>query len=153
LDNPKQNIIKNIAQELDCGNECYYNPKTGEIIAIPNFTNFSDEEEFKEIFSKDLGKVNQKKTNFIKIETLESSESFKIMERFVEKLNDQNFKAKLQDILIKKKPFQNFKHNIDHSDFRQKWFDFKHSELEKIVENQLNRDKANAQQRTVAKNK
>lgn len=33
----KSKIIKEIAQELDCGNDCYYNPKTGEIISIPNF--------------------------------------------------------------------------------------------------------------------
>ena len=54
MDNLKQNIIKEIAQELDCGNECYYNLKTNEIIAIPNFSQVSDEEEFKEIFRKDL---------------------------------------------------------------------------------------------------
>lgn len=137
MDNSKQNIIREIAQELDCGNDCYYNSKNNEIVAIPSFSQISDEEEFKEIFSKDLEKINQKKADFIKIETLESFESFKIMERFVEQLSEQNFKSELRDILLKKKPFQNFKHKIDHSDFRQSWFDFKQSELEKTVENQL----------------
>ena len=54
MDNPKLNIIKRIAQELDCGNECYYNPKTKEIIAIPIFSNFSDEEEFRKYFEAEL---------------------------------------------------------------------------------------------------
>ncbi len=137
MDNSKQNIIREIAQELDCGNDCYYNLKTNEIIAIPNFSQISDEEEFKEVFQADLEKINKRKSDFIKIEVLESFESFKIMERFVEQLNDHDFKSELQDLLLNKKPFQNFKHKIDHSDFRQSWFDFKQSELEKTVENQL----------------
>jgi hypothetical protein len=137
MDNSKQSIVREIAQELDCGNECYYNLKTNEIIAIPDFSQISDEEEFKEIFRKDFEKINQEKEDFIKIEILESFESFKIMERFIEQLNDQNLKLELQAILQQKKPFQNFKYKIDHSDFRQYWFDFKQNELEKIVKNQL----------------
>jgi hypothetical protein len=137
MDNLKQNIIREIAQELDCGNECYYNLKTNEIIAIPNFSQVSDEEEFKEIFRKDLEKINGNKTGFIKIEIPESFQSFRIMERFVVQLNDQNFKSELQDLLGNKKPFRNFKNTIDQSEFRQSWFDFKQKELEKIVENQL----------------
>tara|TARA_R110002126_G_C10333519_1_gene490107 strand:- start:116 stop:532 length:417 start_codon:yes stop_codon:yes gene_type:complete len=137
MDNLKQNIIREIAQELDCGNECYYNLKTNEIIAIPNFSQVSDEEEFKEIFRKDLEKINGNKTGFIKIEIPENFQSFKIMERFVVQLNDQNFKSELQDILGNKKPFRNFKNTIDQSEFRQSWFDFKQKELEKTVENQL----------------
>jgi ABC-type branched-subunit amino acid transport system substrate-binding protein len=137
MDNSRQNVVRAIAQELDCGNECYYNMKTNEIIAIPDFSQIYDEEEFKEIFQEQLEKINQKKQNFIKIKILESFESFKIMERFIEQLNDQNLKLELQDVLQQKKPFQNFKHKIDPSNFRQSWFDFKQNELEKIVENQL----------------
>jgi hypothetical protein len=140
MDNSKQSIIRDIAQELNCGNECYYNPKTNEIIAIPDFSQISDEEEFKEIFREDLEKIKQKKKDFIKIETLESYESFKIMERFIEQVNDQIFKLELQGTLLRKKPFQNFKHKIDQSDFRQSWFDFKQHELEKIVENKLKQE-------------
>ena len=137
MDNLKQNIIREISQELDSGNECYYNLKTNEIIAIPDFSQVSDEKEFKEIFRTDLEKIKRKKTDFIKIEIPESFKSFKIMERFAEQLNDQNFKSELQDILGNKKPFLNFKNTIDQSEFRQSWFDFKQRELEKTVENQL----------------
>lgn len=137
MDNSKSNIITEIAQELDCGNDCYYNSKTNEIVAIPDFSQISDEEEFKELFRENFAKVNNKKKDFIKIKVLESFESFKIMERFIEQLSDLNFKSELQYLLLNKKPFKNFKHKIDHSDFRQAWFDFKQSELEKIVKNQL----------------
>jgi len=137
LDNPKQNIVKNIAQELDCGFDCYYNSKTDEIIAIPNFSQFSDQEDFKEAFRDSLEKIEKHQSDFIKLEALESFESFKIMELFVEQVTNEKLKAQLENVLINKKPFQNFKHLIDNSIFRQEWFDFKKIELERIVENQL----------------
>jgi len=146
MDNSQKNIVKEIAENLDCGNNCYYNSKTNEIVTIPNFSNTSDEQELKEFFRDDLNKIKDHKADFIKFEVLESFESFKIMERFSEQMTDEKFKLKMRDILEKKKPFQNFKNTIDQSDFRQKWFDFKQNELEKIVESQLERGKASAQQ-------
>jgi hypothetical protein len=138
--NSNKNIIKEIAQELDCGNDCYFNLETEEIIAIPNCSQISDEDEFRDIFRVNLEKIKKEKADFIKFEVLESFESFKIMERFVEQMTDKQFQSELENILKKKKPFQNFKHSIDHSDFRQKWFYFKQSELEKRVETKLSRE-------------
>jgi ribosomal protein L11 methylase PrmA len=147
MNNLRSNIIKEIAQELDCGFDCYYNLKNDEIIAIPSLSQFSDENDFKEAFKESLDRIEKHKSDFIKIEALESYESFKIMELFVEQLPDENLKSGLENILANKKPFQNFKHKVDNSNFRQSWFDFKQIELEKIVETQLNREKASAQQR------
>ena len=136
--NTDKNIIKEIAENLDCGFDCYYNPKTQEVLTIPNLSNIYDEEEFNEAFQVNLEKINNRKGDYIKFEVLESFESFKIMERFIDQLTDKHFQTELENILQRKKPFQNFKYSIDNSDFRQKWFDFKQKELEKIVENQLN---------------
>ena len=147
MENPKSNIIKEIAQELDCGNDCYYNPKTNEIITIPNFGEMMDEDEFRDAFGAELKKVTKNKADFIKIEVLESFQSFKIMEHFIVQIADKQFQSELENILERKKPFQNFKNRIDNSDYRQNWFDFKQNELEKIVETQLNRGKASAQHR------
>lgn len=147
MENSKSKIIKEIAQELDCGFDCYYNPKTDEIITIPNFGEMMDEDDFQDAFGAELKKVKENKAELIKIEVLESFESFKIMERFVSQIVDEQFKAELENILERKKPFQNFKNRIDNSDFRQKWFDFKTNELEKIVANELERGKHYTQQR------
>jgi hypothetical protein len=152
MENSKSKIIKAIAQELDCGNDCFYNIKTDEIIAIPNFSIISDDEAFIECFGADLKRVEKNKAEFIKIEILESFESFKIIKRFVSQIADEQLQAELENILEQKKPFQNFKNRIDNSDYRQNWFDFKQNELEKIVETELNRGKASAQQRTEVKN-
>ena len=147
MENSKSKIINKIAQELDCGNDCYYNPKTDEIISIPNFEQISDEDEFIRAFGSELKKVTKNKTEFIKIEILESFESFIIMERFISQIANKQLQTELENILERKKPFQNFKNKIDNSDYRQNWFDFKTTELEKIVESKLNRGKASAQQR------
>jgi len=141
LDNSRKNIIKEIAQELDCGFDCYYNFQTNEIVTIPNFSHIADEDNFKEAFRADLEKVEKHQVDFIKIEVLQSFESFKIMEQFVEQLPDQKLQLELENILANKKPFQSFKYKIEHSDFRQNWFDFKQSELEKRVETELNNGK------------
>ena len=141
MENSKSKVIKEIAQELDCGNECFYNIKTDEIIAIPNFSIISDDEAFMECFGADLKKVQKNKADFIKIEVLESFESFKIMERFIDQISDAQLKSELENILQNRKPFQNFKNRIEKSDKRQEWFDFKENELEKIVETQFNRGK------------
>ncbi len=143
MDNIQQNIVKEIAQELDCGNDCYYNPKTEEIISIPNFSNVWDEEGFRESFKSELKTVKKNRADLIKIEVLESFESFKIMEQFIDQISDAEFKTELENSIQKKKPFQNFKNIIDNSDFRQQWFDFKKIELETRVETQLNGGKAN----------
>ncbi|WP_310993162.1 UPF0158 family protein [Aequorivita marina] len=138
MENSKSNIIKEIAQELGCGNDCFYNPRTNELITIPNFEEILDEDEFRESFGAELKKVTKNKADFIKIEVLESFQSFKIMEHFIVQIVDKQFQSELENILERKKPFQNFKNRIDNSDYRQNWFDFKQNELENIVETQLN---------------
>ncbi|WP_074539547.1 UPF0158 family protein [Cellulophaga baltica] len=133
----KPNIIREIAQELDCGFDCYYNFKTDEILTIPNSLQFTDEENFKEAFQLEFQKIQENEADYNKFEVLKSFESFKIMERFVAQISDNNFQSELDIILKKKKPFQNFKKVIDHSDFGQNWFEFKQNELEKIVESKM----------------
>jgi len=130
-----QNIINEIAQELDCGNDCYYNTKTKELICLLNADarEMGDEEYYMEIFKDDFSKIKKHKKDLIKFEVLESYESFKIMEDFKNEIKDEQFKEKLNEALNKRKPFQNFKYLIDTSEFRESWFAFKQKELEKIV--------------------
>jgi len=134
----KTKITKEIAQNLNCGLDSYFNPKTDEIISIPNFSLIADEEEFQAAFKADLQKVSKNKSDYIKVEVLEDFESFKIMERFVNQMPENQLKLDLEKALHNKKPFQNFKYSIETSDFRNLWFEFKQNELEKIVMDKLN---------------
>ncbi|OBX17898.1 MULTISPECIES: UPF0158 family protein [Bizionia] len=137
MDDSKSKIIKEIAQNLNCGLDSYFNSKTDEIISIPNFSQIADEEEFQEAFKADLQKISKNESDYIKIEVLESFESFKIMERFVNQMPENQLKSDLEKTLQNKKPFQNFKYSIENSDFRKLWFEFKQNELEKIVTDEL----------------
>lgn len=137
-DSTKSKITKEIAQNLNCGLDSYFNPKTDEIISIPNFSLIADEEEFQAAFKADLQKVSKNKSDYIKVEVLEGFESFKIMERFVNQMPENQLKLDLEKALHNKKPFLNFKYSIETSDFRNLWFEFKQNELEKIVMDKLN---------------
>ena len=61
------------------------------------------------------------------------------MERFIEICIPDNdmIKVRLWNAISKRKPFQNFKFIIDNSEYRQCWFDFKQSQMELFVQNQL----------------
>tara|TARA_R100000655_G_C2948852_1_gene186961 strand:+ start:360 stop:812 length:453 start_codon:yes stop_codon:yes gene_type:complete len=144
MDKLDQNIIKEIAQQLDCGNECFFNQKTKELICIPNADLMAtgDEEYYKEVFKDDLEKVKSQKKDLIKFEILESFESFKIMEDFKNQIKEAEFKEKLNQALNRRKPFQNFKYLIDNWEYREDWFEFKQKELEKIVLEIMNRNNA-----------
>ena len=130
-------IIREIAMSIDGLTDVYYSPTTQEIVYIPTPSILFDEDEFYEDFKEDLEKVTNQDNDFIKFEAIRGRESFNIMERFTEQVDDLRLQAKLEYSLDNKKPFQHFKHVIDHSDYRQKWFDFKQSELEIIVRRQL----------------
>jgi hypothetical protein len=136
----RKNIIKEIAGNLNCGCDCYYNLKTEEIISIPNDSGIMGDSDFNEMFREDLDKIKQQKKDCIKVEVLQGFESYQIMADFVEQLSDHQFKLGLEAILNNKQPFRHFKYAIDHSDFRKDWFDFKQHALEKKIARLLNKE-------------
>ena len=68
-----------------------------------------------------------------------SSNAFKIMEAFAELVTEQTFKEKLIYALNGRKPFRNFKYEIDYiEDYRQKWFKFKSEKYQDWVRTIIN---------------
>jgi hypothetical protein len=125
--------LKEIAGQLDCGNRCYYNRQTKKFLFTPDFENNFDADE--ELFEEELEELETNFDEYVEIEKPNSSDSFEIMENFVESLDDKNvFKSKLTNALSKKKPFSEFKFVIDNSGgLRQQWFDFKNEQLNNWV--------------------
>ena len=116
--------IEEIAENLDCGMRCFYNLKTGEIKAILNFYSWigADEEPWEE----ELKEIDENWGDYFEFVGFESHESFQIMVDFAENINDTGLQNKLINALNGRKPFQNFKWQIDNSgEFRQQWFDYK----------------------------
>lgn len=132
-------LIPEIAELIDCGMVCFLNPDTLELLNIPKDVLDETFDADQEVFEKDMERVDTEWERFIRIEPLESFESFKIMERFIDEVvSDRHLKYKLQNALECRKPFRNFKELIDYSDYRQDWFDFKQKCLEEHIADLLN---------------
>ena len=130
-----QKLVHDVAESIDCGMVCFINPATLEMEDVPKsileerfFTETDDEEEDDEL---DLQHTNWEKC--ISIEPPESSESFRIMEDFIDEVDDKNLQRKLVNALERRHPFSNFKNMIEYSDYRKKWFAFKQRKLEEYV--------------------
>ena len=81
--------------------------------------------------------MEERGDDFLMFETLESSESFEIMEDFVNQLTAGSFQTKLEKVLSNPKPFKNFNHLIHESDFREDWFVFRRNALETHIKELL----------------
>ncbi|MET4083997.1 hypothetical protein ABIB40_003970 [Pedobacter sp. UYP30] len=130
-------IIKQIAEKIDFGLECFYNRKTGVVIAMPSGLDSYDIDDDDEFYKDDLATIKKNGRDFITITQPVSHESFKFMEDFATEIKEGRFKNQLEDALQGKKPFQNFRFLIDGSDYRQDWFDFKQKALEQYVESEI----------------
>lgn len=133
----EKKIIKDIAGDIDCGLECFYNKKTGLVIAIPSGFDIYDIDDDNEFYKDDLAILKKNEEDFISISPPASHDLFKFMENFVEELPEGRFKSQLENALQRKKPFQNFKSLIDDSDHRQDWFDYKQKALEQFVASEI----------------
>jgi hypothetical protein len=93
-----------------------------------------DDEESEE--ENEFGLTYMKWEKCIEIEPLESHESFKIMENFVNHLKSGKEADRLAQAVNGHKPFANFNHLIHDSQYRENWFAFRQRELEKqVIEN------------------
>jgi len=114
--------IKEIAEWLDTGMMVFYHKETGEIKYHPDPDDpYFDPEPWKE----EIDNIEREREKYLKFESMESRQSFKVMEHFADSLSDLKFKGMVYDRLSRKKPFQNFKMLVESSDYRQDWFDFR----------------------------
>lgn len=136
-------LVHTVAENIDCGLVCFINPETLEVEEIPKgmvdgFSDFSLNSELEEDEDEDEQKIlHQDWETCITVEPRESNESFKIMEKFVDEVNDKNLKNKLINALNNRKPFANFKNIVESSDHRKEWFAFKQRQLEILVWEEL----------------
>ncbi len=138
-----QEQIKEIAEQLDCGFRCFLNKNNNELMFVPDFDKFTSMDT--EFFEEDLEKLDNNFQDYLEIEALTSRDSFQIMAKFVDNIDDtNNIKNKLINALNKKKPFREFNFVIDNSgEYRQQWFDFKNGKLKEWVQDKLDCIKEN----------
>ena len=75
----------------------------------------------------------------MRIDPPETWESFDIMEGFIRECvpDNDSIGKQLRYAISGRKPFRNFKRVINGSVYRQNWFDFKQSRLERMAEDVL----------------
>lgn len=54
-----------------------------------------------------------------------SVDAFEVMIAFLDVVKDIDLQYQLNKILQRKSPFANFKWEVEYSEYRQKWFDFR----------------------------
>ena len=102
------------------GHEYYLNLDTGEVV-VPGLDEDLTEEEIDE-------------GNYAYIDPLESYESYRHMEDFTVGLPDGEARKKLEQALVRSKPFRHFKDALE--DFpkeREDWFTFKNESMNQVV--------------------
>jgi len=126
--------INEIAELLDSGLLCFIHRENGIIESHPDhMDHMADLEPWQDI----IDKIELDFDNYIKIQKMDSSQSFRVMVDFIDTVDAPDLKKQLERILNRPKPFRYFKHEIDESDYRQEWFDFKHKMIMNWVTEQL----------------
>ncbi len=136
-----QELVRRIAENIDCGLVCFVNPDTFEMEDVPKMM-AEDPHEYRlltGVGGKDLNLHHKKWKRCITVEPPESSESFGIMERFIDEVDDKTLVKRLINALSNRRPFANFKGLVESSKYREQWFAFKQRKLEEYVwENLIN---------------
>lgn len=124
--------INSIAQDLDMGMQCYVYKETGDVVSIP--ANLDEFEDNAESWKEELKDVEKNRDQYILIEKMDSSDSFKIMRRFMGKVANPSIRNKLMIAISQNKPFRKFRDILDYNgDVLQDWDDFKQEEIKKYV--------------------
>jgi len=129
-------VIKDIADKLDCGFVCYYHIKNKNVVDIPEFA-FDDPEQ-EEFWGNDINEIETNYDKYVEIAPPSSDKSFIFMEQFIETIDDLTLRNRFENAINKSRPFENFKCLInDSGDYTRKWFDFKNEKLMEIVESEI----------------
>jgi hypothetical protein len=127
-------LLIEIAQELDAGMKVFINKDTLEIKPILDWDDIMDNEPWE----KEMEEIDRTWPNFAVITKMETWEAFKVMEEFIDEVEDEQFREGLIKILNRKSPFANFKAEVESSSYRQNWFDFKQMKYEEYASVKLN---------------
>jgi hypothetical protein len=134
--NPTDELIKSIAGDLDAGMIVYLHIETNEIKTIIDFNQHYDAD--MELWEEDIREIEDNIDKYLQFEPMDSREAFRVMEDFVETVEDERLREKLYLGLSLSKPFRNFKDIIDNAgEYRQRWFDFKNDKYIEYVKEQL----------------
>lgn len=101
---PTDEQIKEVAEELQNGMNCYVHRKTARIVSFPDPIHFSETDD--EFWPVAHAEVEAHPDDYLEIDPMSSRRSFQVMEEFANALPDEKYKNRLFDILSLAKPFR-----------------------------------------------
>lgn len=129
-------VIEEIADQLDCGMNCYLNKLTGELTAIIPDEDLIDAESA--TLDEEIKQINANPANYISFQTMNSRDSYGLMKDFAEEKAEKSLRSALINALNSKKPFRNFRSIIDNSETcRENWFAYKRNRYIEYVKSQI----------------
>ncbi len=129
--------ISDIAQDLEAGLKCFIHKVTGDVKTLPDELN-SNMEMDEELWQDVIDEIDNDAENFIVIEGMDSRESYILMEKFIDTLEDKQIAARLTNAINVPKPFHTFRYELNYSDeYLQKWYAFKSQQMIEWVKKHL----------------
>lgn len=125
-----ETVVHSIADRISAGQICHLNMDT---LEVEDFPANMDEEEWEAVTGEKPEFEHLQWKNILTFEPLQSSESFRIMENFVRQIDNDKIQNTLIDILSRRRPFAHFNSYIHNSKYREDWFKFRLTALEKHV--------------------
>jgi Uncharacterised protein family (UPF0158) len=126
----KPEKIKEIAEMLDAGMICFYHKINGEMEYYPDMDRNPGFGE--EMWTDVIEKVDENYSDYLRFEGISSFEAFRVMEYFIDDIEDIPLHNKFIDAISRKKPFRQFGDLLlYYPDLRQQWFAYK---LERYIE-------------------
>ena len=108
-----ENIIKEIAGSLDCGEVVFLHKETHEMLSypLPEGDGFDDEYDY--LIQEVMDIVDAAPEMYIRFDPLSSHESYQIMEAFVATVKEGQLQGRLQGALTSRKPFRQFRDTVE----------------------------------------
>jgi hypothetical protein len=99
-------ILKDLADNLETGFRSYVHRDTHEIVSVPDPDRFFDID--MEVWKESYDRIKKQRKEFLVIEIMDTSSSFRMMRDFVYSLEDGKTKERLTQAIEGYKPFANF---------------------------------------------
>jgi Uncharacterised protein family (UPF0158) len=129
-------VVKQIAELIDSDNVVYLHKETEELHHYPAPSDFI-EDDYEYLMDEVMDIVDMEPEAYTRFVPLSSSESYKIMEAYVETVQHRHQSDRLAGALRAKKPFRSFRIELEECDLLEKWYDFKDAYLWVWVEDRM----------------
>ncbi|SRR5665213_1659493 len=119
------------------GMKVFYHLHTGELVTFPDELRWGGEVE-EEFWGIEIAKIEENFHEYVAFNVMESHESFQVIEDYIETIAEKDVREKFENIIQRKKPFQQFKYLLfDYPVLRERWFLYKDERYREYVQEQV----------------